>query len=157
VQGLNVTWDWTTIAAIAANIGVAGCIIALIFKVYEVRHNINAIEGATVQSLMGLVSQVFANTSENAGLFRQGCADVSQLSKDDKLRFSRLVAVRMSLYYSAFVQFRQKLIDQEVWDACFHAVDGHLTKPGFRDTWQCFSQNDPKSFRDMLAKRGVQD
>lgn len=150
------TWDWTTIAAIAPSIGVAAGV-SLIFLIYELRRNTNAFEGATVQSPMSLESQVFANISENAGLFRQGCTDVSQLSEDDKLRFNRPVAIQMPLYYSAFVRFRQNLIDQQVWDACPNAVNGHLAKPGFSDTWRSFSQNHLISFRDMLTKRGVQD
>ena len=70
-RGPPMYWDWDKIATISSVIGVIGGIVSVIFLVYEVRHNAKAIEGATVQSLMGLEREVFTLLVQNADLF--GC------------------------------------------------------------------------------------
>ncbi|MES2335896.1 MAG: hypothetical protein V4551_14620 [Pseudomonadota bacterium] len=48
------TWNWDAISAISSVLGGLGVVISVIFPVYEVRRNAQAIEGATVQNLMSL-------------------------------------------------------------------------------------------------------
>ena len=128
-------WDWDKIATISSVIGVIGGIVSVIFLVYEVRHNAKAIEGATVQSLMGLEREVFTLLVQNASLFMRGCKNISQLSALDKFKFERIVAAEMSLVYSAFVQFNRELISAEVWEAYLNAVKRNMGRPGFAQSW----------------------
>ena len=144
------TWDWSQIAALSSFIGVVGGLISAIFLIYEVRHNAHAIEGATVQSLMSLECDVFGLIAANAELYLKGCASEATLPPAEQLRFDRIVGSQMSLYYSAFVQFQEGLIDEEVWAAYHSAVKGHLAEPGFRLCWQSMAHRYPKSFRETL-------
>ncbi len=58
----------------------------------------------------------------------------------------------MSLFYSAFVQYGQELIDDEVWEAYFNALKRYLSTPGFRLIWKTMEFTYPKSFRDIVDK-----
>ena len=58
--------DWTLVTAVATVLGVVGGLISVAFVVYEIRRNAQAIEGATVQSLMALEQQVFTVILNNA-------------------------------------------------------------------------------------------
>jgi hypothetical protein len=146
------SWHWDQITALATVVGVIGGLISVYFLVLEVRRNAQAIEGATVQSLMSLEKEVFGLLADNAALHLRGCADFSRLSAEDKFRFERLVAVQMSLYYSAFVQFGQGLIDAEVWQAYFTALKTYLGEPGFRSAWQVMAMRYPASFRNYIGE-----
>lgn len=146
-------FTWEQITAVASVIGVVGGLISVGFLVYEVRRNAQAIEGATVQSLMTLEAQVFSVLAEHAELYVRGCADVKQLSSVERFRFQELVAVVMSLTYSAFVQHEQRLIDDEVWEAYVNAMLLRLEKPGFLVGWRGIETGYPKSFRSTIDGR----
>lgn len=145
------TWDWGQITALSSLAGVIGGLISVIFLIFEVRHNAHAIEGATVQALMSLEGSVFATIATNAELYLAGCASSAELAPADALRFDRIVGAQMSLYYSAYVQFRERLIDDEVWEAYRNALIGALAEPGFARHWQAMAHRYPRSFRAAIA------
>jgi hypothetical protein len=142
--------NWDVITAIASVIGVIGGLISVVFLILEVRRNAQAIEGATVQSLMSFEKDVFALITNNAALYVKGSAGLSKLTAVEKLAYQRIVGVQMSLTYSAYVQFQNELIDDEVWDAYNNALSKYLQQPGFHESWKNFELSYPKSFRDMV-------
>lgn len=142
--------QWDQITALSSVVGVAGGLISVCFLVLEVRRNAQAIEGATVQSLMSFEKDVFGFLADNAGVYLRGCENASRLSAEERFRFERLVAAQMSLFYSAFVQFGQALIDDEVWQAYFNALKEYLSAPGFCSTWKSMEMSYPTSFRKII-------
>jgi hypothetical protein len=56
----------------------------------------------------------------------------------------------MSLFYSAFVQYGQELIDEEVWQAYANGLRKYLASPGYRATWKAMETTYPESFRRMI-------
>ncbi len=143
-------WNWDAISAVSSALGGLGVIVSVIFLVYEVRRNAQAIEGATVQSLMSLERDVFAMLADNAGLFIRGRRDRSSLSEEDMFRFDKIVGSYMSLAYSGFVQFQERLIDDETWEAYENAIRANLMHPGFGASWDMAKTGYPKSFRELI-------
>jgi hypothetical protein len=133
-------------------VGVVGGLISVYFLVLEVRRNAQAIEGATVQSLMTFEKDVFQVHSNNAHVYLRGCQNMSKLSAVDRFQFERLVGMQMSLFYSAYVQHGQSLIDDEVWDAYDAAFRKYLRAPGFLQAWKVIETGYPKSFRAVVEE-----
>ena len=145
-------WNWDAISAVSSALGGLGVIVSVFFLVYEVRRNAQAIEGATVQGLMSLERDVFTVLADNAELFSRGRRDRAALSEEDMFRFDKIAGSYMSLVYSAFVQFQERLIDDETWEAYVNAVRAHLAHPGFCDSWDEAKIGYPKSFRVMVDR-----
>lgn len=143
-------WNWDAISAISSVVGGFGVILSVVFLVYEVRRNAQAIEGATVQSLMSLEREVFGMFAANADLCISGHQNRSGLSAAEQFRYDRVVACYMSLVYSASTQFDGKLIDRDCWEAYLNAAGGHLANRGFRESWESFKHGYPKSFRQVV-------
>lgn len=144
------SWQWDQITALSSVVGVVGGLISVLFLVLEIRRNAQAIEGATVQSLMSFEKDVFGFLADNAELYLRGSQDVSKLSAEERFRFDRLVNAQMSLFYSAFVQFGQGLIDDEVWQAYVNALKKYLKAPGYRLSWKAMEMSYPLSFRQFI-------
>jgi hypothetical protein len=143
--------DWTLITAVATVLGVFGGLISVVFVVYEIRRNAQAIEGATVQALMSLEQQVFSAILNNASVYLKGCAASPDLTETEAMAFSNCVGMVMSMTYSAYVQHQQSLIDDEVWEAYLAAARNRLAKPGFLAAWQGLQMGYPTSFRAALT------
>ena len=144
-------WSWDQVTALTSIAGVLGGLISVYFLVHEVRRNAQALEGATVQSLMNFEKDVFALIANNAPLYLRGCDDSSGLSPAEVLSFDRIVGSYMSLFYSAHVQYGQQLIDEEVWDAYANALRVNLAKPGYRSRWKKMEMSYPATFRRMIS------
>lgn len=142
--------NWEVIGAVSTVLGVIGGLVSVVFLILEVRRNAQAIEGATVQSLMNFEQAVFALLIDNAAVFLQGSADRDSLAPDARFKFDKLVQAYMSLYYSAFKQHEQALIDPEVWDAYLRALKEKLARPGFAASWQDVHASYPESFQNLL-------
>jgi len=144
-------WDWTFITAISSVLGVVGGLISVVFLIFEVRHNAHAIEGATVQSLMTLEADVFGMVADNAELYLRGNAALDSLTPAERLRYDRIIGTQMSLYYSAWVQLQEGLMDDEVWEAYLNAIRDALSAPGAAEVWRGLASHYPKSFRERIA------
>lgn len=142
--------DWTFVTAIFSIIGVIGGLISVVFLILGVRRNARAIEGATVQSLMSFEKDVFALIAANADIYLRGSTGNAKLTAVQKLTFTRIVSVQMSLSYSAYVQFQQRLIDDEVWEAYESALRAYMKAPGFHESWKSFETHYPQSFRELV-------
>ncbi len=146
-------YDWAAIEAVASVLGVVGVVISIIFLVYEVRHNARAIEGSTVQSLMSLEREVFSLLAENADLMHKGGSDLTSLTEAEVYRYERAVGTYMSLIYSAYIQHKRELVEDEVWDAYVNALKRHMAASGFAATWGDIKVGYPASFqKEMSAK-----
>lgn len=143
--------NWEVVGAVATVLGVIGGLVSLYFLIHEVRRNAQAIEGATVQSLMNFEQAVYALLIDNAAVFLDGCADRDGLAPDARFKFDKLVQAYMSLYYSAFEQHENGLIDGAVWDAYRNAIRDKMQKPGFAASWQDISTSYPVGFQKALG------
>lgn len=145
-------WDWNLISQIASVVGVIGGLVSLSFLVFSVRRNARAIEGSTVQSLMNFEKDVFGMIAAEAPLFLKGCESPEKLKPAETLKFERIVSTQMSLFYSAFVQHGEGLIDDEVWEAYANALRSYLKPKGYRGVWDKIELHYPRSFRAMISR-----
>ena len=145
--------DWAAVSAIASVVGGIGVILSIGFLIHEVRRNAQAIEGATVQSLMSLEREVFSLLAENAALMTKGGADFAALSETEVYRYERAVGTYMSLVYSAYVQNLRDLVEDEVWQAYVRALGRHMAAPGFAVTWARIKTGYPTSFQAAMHGR----
>lgn len=143
--------DWSTIGSVASVVGVVGGLISICFLVLEIRRNAMAIEGTTVQSLMEMEFNTFSYLAEHADLYLRGLQDFVALDPVEAFRFTQAVKLYMSLYYAAFKQFEQHLIDPEVWEAYEASLKTNLGRPGFVTCWQGFQTSYPAGFRARVA------
>lgn len=142
--------NWEIIGAIATVLGVIGGLVSVYFLILEVRRNAQAIEGATVQSLMNFEQAVYSLLIDNASVFLAGSADRDSLAPDARFKFDKLVQAHMSLYYSAFEQHQQGLIDGDVWQAYRNAIRDKLQKPGFAASWTGVRASYPLPFQQAV-------
>jgi hypothetical protein len=100
---------------------------------------------------MDLEVAVFELLANNATLYLKGCSDPKALNEEEAFRYDKLVSAQMSLYYSAFVQYRGGLIPEEMWLAYLSTLKDYLTKPGFSLAWKATEGMYPKPFRDFTS------
>ena len=142
--------NWELVSAVAGVLGVVGGLVSVIFLILEVRRNALAIEGATVQSLMSFEHAVYALIAANAKIYLAGLEDREALAPENRLKFDMVVQSYMSLFYSAFTQHEQGLIDPDVWVAYTNAVHKRMESPGFVASWSLSCTSYPERFQAFV-------
>lgn len=142
--------NWELVSAVAGVLGVVGGLVSVIFLILEVRRNALAIEGATVQSLMSFEHAVYALIAANAKIYLAGLEDRAALTPENRLKFVMVVQSYMSLFYSAFTQHEQGLIDPDVWVAYTNAVHKRMESPGFVASWNLSCTSYPERFQAFV-------
>lgn len=142
--------NWDAIGAIAESLGVIGVIVTVVYVAVQIRHNSQAVQGATEQALMTQEMALYALVAEHANIYRRGSERVDQLDADEYLVYEHLVAAQMSQLYSAYVQFQRGLIPQSVWDAYAADWPESLEQAGFQQAWQKIKHGYPNEFQHCL-------
>ena len=143
--------NWNAIAAIAETFGAIGVVITVAYLAFQIRQNTNSIQGSTEQTLMSLEMSMYHLLAQHADLYKRGSADVADLTPDETNVFEFLVSAVMSQMYSAFAQYRRKLITPAVWETYLTEWESdYLTHSGFQHQWELIEHAYPKDFRQSL-------
>lgn len=145
--------NWDAISAIAEALGVIAVIVTVFYVGIQIRHNSQAVQGATEQALMTQEMALYALLAEHASIYRLGSENLEQLNEDDYVVFEQLVSATMSQLYSAFVQFERGLIPKSVWDAYLGDWPGYEAQAGFLQVWSNLKHSWPAEFRQCLDDR----
>ena len=142
--------NWDAIGAIAESLGVIGVIVTVVYVGVQIRHNSQAVQGATEQALMTQEMALYALVAEHANIYRRGGECIDQLDADEYVVYENLVAAQMSQLYSAFVQFQRGLIPQSVWDAYTADWPDYIAQTGFCHTWDSIKHGWPAEFQQCF-------
>ena len=143
--------NWNAIAAIAETLGAIGVVVTVAYLAFQIRQNTNSIQGSTEQTLMSLEMSLYQLLAQHANIYKRGSADVADLTSDENSVFEHLVSAVMSQMYSAFAQYRRKLITPAVWETYLTDwEEGYLPQSGFQHQWALIEHAYPKDFRQSL-------
>ena len=142
--------NWDAIGAIAESLGVIGVIVTVVYVGVQIRHNSQAVQGATEQALMTQEMALYALVAEHANIYRRGGERIDQLNADEYVVYENLVAAQMSQLYSAFVQFQRGLIPQSVWDAYTADWPDYRAQTGFCHAWDSIKHGWPAEFQQCF-------
>ena len=139
--------NWDAIGAIAESLGVIGVIVTVVYVGVQIKHNSQAVQGATEQALMTQEMALYALVAEHANIYRRGGERIDQLDADEYVVYDNLVSAQMSQLYSAFVQFQRGLIPQSVWAAYTADWPDYRAQTGFCHTWDSIKHAWPAEFQ----------
>ena len=142
--------NWDAIGAIAESLGVIGVIVTVIYVGVQIRHNSQAVQGATEQALMTQEMALYALVAEHANIYLRGSERIDQLDPDEYVVYDNLVSAQMSQLYSAFVQFQRGLIPKSVWDAYTADWPDYIVQTGFCHVWDSIKHGWPAEFQQCL-------
>ncbi len=144
--------EWEAATGISDIVGTIAVIVSLAYLGLQIRQNTRSIEGSTEQSLMTAEMEVYALIAQHAGVYRRGCANLSDLDPDEAVVFEQLVLAVMSQLYGAFVQYQRNLIPETVWLAYLREWEISIGMPGLQEVWTQNKNSYPIQFRQCLTE-----
>ncbi|MEH6550669.1 MAG: hypothetical protein V7744_11845 [Pseudomonadales bacterium] len=144
--------EWEAATGISDIVGTIAVIMSLVYLGLQIRQNSRSIEGSTEQSLMTAELGVYVLIAQHPGIYRRGCADLSDLDPDEAVVFEQLILAIMSQLYGAFVQYQRNLIPETVWLAYLNDWESNIDVPGLQEVWMQMINSYPIEFRQCLTE-----
>jgi hypothetical protein len=138
------------LGAIGELVGGIAVIITLIYLALQIRQNTSSIEGATEQSIMNHEMAMYTLIAEHPSVYRRGSQCLSDLDADEAVVFEHLMGATMTQIYSAYAQYRRKLLPESVWQTYLLEWADYSTLPGFQQVWKSLEKYYPLEFRQAL-------
>lgn len=138
------------LGAIGELVGGIAVIITLIYLALQIRQNTSSIEGATEQSIMDHEMAMYNLIAQHPNVYRRGSQCLSDLDADEAVVFEHLMSATMTQVYSAYAQYRRKLLPESVWQAYLLEWEDYSNLPGFQQAWKSLQKYYPLEFRQAL-------
>lgn len=137
------------LGSIGEFVGAIAVVFSLIYLALQIRQNTRSLRAATHHSSARAVldvQNVFAEDRELAQIFLRGAREFEQLTPEERLRFDALMRSVFVYYEDTFFQYRQSLIDPQLWNARQTSLLDHLGLPGVVSWWRRASRHFAEPF-----------
>lgn len=140
---------------IAGVLEAVAVIASLTYLARQVRDSTKATKGATYQAIVDSIGSLEArisSDSEVTRIFRSGQKSLETLSRDERLRFSLLMYSFFNLYENLFYQYRNNLVEEELWASWCRDMRTLLARPGVAKWWDDYGSEElTRSFCEYVS------
>ena len=129
---------------------------SLYFILKQIKDNTAAVKGATYQSIVATYVDFEAKFIENpeiSRLYSLAYTTPDDLSQEDKAKIIRLMSGYFNLYENLFYQYKNGLLEPELWAGWSKGLMVDLyAQPGLIFWWKRTSKYYSKEFREHIEK-----
>ena len=153
--GIMETINWDAVSALSEALGVVAVVASLIFVGFQIRQNAESTRSATVAQCLN-ISTSWAGTlgsdKATAAVFVRGLADPQSLDVEEKSQFAMLLLSLCRAHSNSQYQFRQGLLDEQIWTAVQRTMKTAFSQPGFAWWWPKYQEGFTEDFSKMVEE-----
>jgi len=132
-------WSLQKTHQVGELVAAVAVVLSLVFVGYEIQQNSREQRRMTTQTLAIEWSKAIAALYENpelACVYLRGSQDFSQLSNQDRVRFSALIFRMMRVLEEFHLQFEEGSIDPSIWAGFDRILSDSANSKGVRTWWE---------------------
>ncbi len=147
----RVEWSWKSVAEVVGTLGVIG---SLIFVAFQIQQNTRAIEGGTIESILGHSFDAAVIAVENPELRAALAASCeNELTADQRIMVTAYYHALLRLQMNRFFQVQLGIIDEET-ALGLGARSTPYGRPIFAEIWEAAKGEYSPEFQEFM-ERGV--
>lgn len=129
--------NWDAISGIAELVGASGVIGSLIYVGFQIRQNTTATRRTNARSTASVIGSVYDTliAADVAEIFVRGSQDLQALDAVERYRFDLAMVRWLQAIEQAYLDYRDDLYPQEVFDTYRQNIPGVLNSPGGSEWW----------------------
>lgn len=145
--------NWDAIGAIAELIGAVAVVATLIFLAFQLRANTKSNRATARSATVGWSSSFARSLYQDPTSFKQYqqvMDDPDSADEDVRARVLFFVFEITKMQEVTYLQFRDGVLDQEIWDTAKTQISSNLPRPGYRMFWTALRNLYAQSFRTVV-------
>ncbi len=145
------TSDIALIANIGEIIAAVLVVVSLAYVALQIRQNTHALKVTAAQTYVGMYSTITSDLTKPdvAALWHKGLQDFDQLTGGEVVQYSAIAGQVTRVHESAYWQWRQGALEQQLWLAIQQALTDTLASRGYQQWWKFRRNWYSKDFRQL--------
>ena len=131
---MSVNWD--AVSAYSDFIGAIAVVVSLVYLALQIRQNTKAIRGSTLDAITAHMQEELRWSSEMPVVFKKAMDDPDTLTFEESWQLSEWVTAAFTARQNEYHQYRQGMLDEEVWEAIENIIKLLMGIPWIRGWWQ---------------------
>ena len=131
---MSVNWD--AVSAGSEVIGAIAVVISLVYLAVQIRQNTMAVRGSTLDAITAHMQEELRWSSEMPVVFRKAMEDPAALTYEESWQLSEWVTAAFTARQNEYHQYRQGMLDEEVWEAIENIIRLLMGIAWIREWWQ---------------------
>ena len=135
-------------------VGAIAVVVSLLYLATQIRQNSRIVRSTTHHASISsgnAVNFAFAE-AEAARILLKGGLTYGELDLEERFRFGMLMRASLAFFEDAYLQFREGLMDSDVWDSRSRTLSATLSAAGVREWWTESGNLYCKAFQEEVAK-----
>lgn len=131
--------NWDAIGAIGELVGSAAVVITIAYLAIQTKNNTKATQSrAVAQSRLAMTEamKAISEDGESVAIYYAGLTNPSSLKKERRLHFDILLSIQVRSSESIFLDFREGLVPDELWESHWRSQLLALDTRGGREWWE---------------------
>jgi len=148
--------NWDALGAIGEIVGSIAVVVTVAYLAIQVRHSSRASRSATINQSRAAVTDVLTGISSDsaaADIYFRGANEPESLNASERVRFELIVFQMLRVTETMFMEYREGLLGQELWDAQWYGTRLMLETTGGRLFWKRRNRMLTRSFIEWVDKQ----
>jgi hypothetical protein len=133
--------NWDAIGAVGETLGAIAVVVSLIYLALQIRQNSRIVKGTSVQAITQTIQTELRWSSDEGEAMLKILTDTDSLSPLEAFKIGEWATAAMWARQNEFIQYQQKLIDDDVWHGSRGILENTLAIPWMRTWWQAFDKS----------------
>jgi hypothetical protein len=136
-------------------VGAIAVIATLGYLAVQIRQNTQSVRSSTTQNTTATAINVLLGvlqTPGSADILARGRQGLASLTEAERIAFARMYFSVFRSSENLFYQYKQGLLDTEMWDGYEYVLQRSLQHAGVREWWGDWEDGFSASFKDHVRK-----
>ena len=145
--------NWDAIGAIAEMMGSLVVILTVAYLAIQIRQTSKSAISVSTNQTRSAVTDVLGTISsdtETVKAYTNGMRNRSDMQLHDRVRFDLIILQTLRVMETIFLEQRQGLVSQEVWEGQWRGEQSILRTKGGRESWELQKTFVGKSFMEWV-------
>lgn len=145
---MSVNWD--AVSAYSEVIGAIAVVVSLVYLALQIRQNTRAIRGSTLDAITAHMQEELRWSSEMPLVFKKALDDPDTLTFEESWQLSEWVTAAFTARQNEYHQYRQGLLDDDVWGASENIIRLLMGMAWVQNWWQDYGR---KNLADSFVRQ----
>ncbi len=128
--------NWDAIAAVGEILGAIAVVISLLYLAVQIRQNSRAMKGASTHGITQTIQSELRWSFDYGEAFLKMINDPATLTELEAFKLGEWLTAAMMARQNEFIQYRQNLVDEDVWIATRGIIKTIMAMPWCKNWWE---------------------
>ena len=132
--------NWEAIGAVGEIVGAIAVVVTLVYLAAQIRQNSRAMKGASTHGITETIQSELRWSFDYGEVFLKMLNAPASLTELEAFKLGEWLTAAMMARQNEFIQYRQNLVDEDVWTSSRGIIKSIMSMPWCKIWWENFDK-----------------